>query len=41
MRLLTSDAQAISNGLHAFFQLWNAEHRNALRARFDDELASG
>jgi CHAD domain-containing protein len=41
MRLLASDAQAISNGLHAFFQLWNTEHRNALRARFDDELASG
>jgi len=41
MRLLSSDAQAIANGLHGFFQLWNAEHRNALRARFDHELADG
>jgi CHAD domain-containing protein len=39
MRLLSSDARAITNGLHGFFQLWNAEHRNALRARFDHELA--
>jgi CHAD domain-containing protein len=38
-RLLSSDDQAIASGLHAFFQLWTAEHRNALRAQFAHELA--
>lgn len=38
-RLLSSDDQAIAAGLHAFFQLWTAEHRNALRAQFAHELA--
>jgi CHAD domain-containing protein len=37
-RLLSSDAQAITNGLHAFFQLWTAEHCHALRAQFAHEL---
>jgi CHAD domain-containing protein len=38
-RLLSSDDQAIASGLHAFFQLWTTEHRNALRAQFAHELA--
>jgi CHAD domain-containing protein len=38
-RLLSSDAQAIDAGLHAFFQLWTHEHRDALRAQFARELA--
>ena len=37
-RLLSSNAQAITAGLHAFFELWTAERRGALRAQFADEL---
>lgn len=38
-RLLSSDDQAIAAGLHAFFQRWTVEHRDALRTRFARELA--
>ncbi|HEX4000373.1 MAG TPA: CHAD domain-containing protein [Pirellulales bacterium] len=38
-RLLASDAEAITNGLHAFFALWTPERRDALRRQFADELA--
>lgn len=38
-RLLSSDADAITAGLHDFFQLWTVERRESLRAQFRDELA--